>query len=205
MVALPGFQVAAQAAPVCLSQRRRHDRLREFAADYLLGPVAESALEGAIHVGHPAVLVHADDRVESSFEDGALPGLAHGEHGRPRLGDLSFPVRLASQFRLGNTLQPGELNAEHGGGVLECRQVSLGRGASGINEGDDAQDVGLRHGRHQPGIPAVDRATRGSQQADGLLPLSSLPVHQAVIVRHLASGHPGNACTSTMSTGKLVS
>ena len=190
---------------MCLSQRRRHDLLREVAPDYLLGPVAESALEGAVHVGHPGVLVNADDSVESSFEDGALPGLADGEHGRPRLGDLSFPVSRASQFRLGNTLQPGELNAEHRGGVLERREVGLGRGANGVNEGDDAQDIGLRHGRHEPGTPAVDRAARGSQQADGLLPLPSLAAHQAVISGHLASGHAVSPCTSTMSTGKPVS
>ena len=41
------------------------------------------------------------------LEQDALPRLAHGEHGRPCLGDLTFPVRLAAQFGLGNTVQPG--------------------------------------------------------------------------------------------------
>ena len=79
--ALPGLQVAGQATPVCFSQRRRHDRIGKVYADHLLGPVAEGALECAVHVRHPGVPVNADDGVESGFENGALPGRAHGEHG----------------------------------------------------------------------------------------------------------------------------
>ena len=177
---LPGLQMAGEAAPVCLPQCRRHDRLREVAAEHFLGPVAEGPLERAIHVRHPGVPVNADDGVESGLENGALPRLARGEHGRPRLGDLTFPVSLAAQFRLGNAVQPGKLDAEHCGGMLKCGQVSLGRGASGVNERDEAEDISLRHSQHQPGTPAVDRAARGSKRADDLLPLPRLPVHQAV-------------------------
>jgi hypothetical protein len=39
----------------------------------------------------------------------------------------------------------------------------------------------------------VDRAARGSHQADDLLPLPSLPVHQVMIAGHLASGRAGVA------------
>jgi hypothetical protein len=145
---LPGLQVSGEAAPVRLPQRGRHDVLRKVTADHFLGPVAEGVLERAVHVRHSGVTIDADDGVESSFENGALPRLARGEHGRPRLGDLTFPVSLASQFRLRNAVQPGELNAEHCGGVLKCRQVSLGRGASGINDGDDAEHIGSRPSRH---------------------------------------------------------
>ena len=77
--------------------------------------------------------------------------------------------------------------------MLKGRQVGLGRGASGIDEGDDAEDIGLRHRQHQPGTPVVDRTAGGSQQAYDLLPRSSLRVHQAMITGHLASGRPGVA------------
>ena len=132
----PRLQIAGEAAPVRLPQCRRHDHLREVAAEHFLRPVAEGPLERAIHVGHPGVPVNADDRVQSGLENGALPCLARGEHGRPRLGDLTFPVSLAPQFRLGNAVQPGKLDAEHCGGMLKCGQVSLGRGASGVNQRD---------------------------------------------------------------------
>ena len=129
----------------------------------------EGALECAVHVRHPGAPVNADDRVESSFENGALPGRAHGEHGRR----VSATSRLRSAWprsSASETLCSRASSALRT--VAACsraaRSVSVG-GASGIHEGDDAQDIGLRHGRHQPGTPVVDRTAGGSQQAYDLL------------------------------------
>ncbi len=92
--------MADEAAPTCLPKRRGHDQVREIAAEHLLRPVPEGPLEGAIHIGHPGIPVNADDGVESSLENDALPGLTRRERGRPRLRDLAPPVSLASQFHL---------------------------------------------------------------------------------------------------------
>ena len=149
---LTGLQVPCKALPVCLAQPRRHDLLREVAADHFLGPVAEGPLERAVYVGHPGVLVNADDSIESTLENGALPRLAGGEDRRPRLGDLVFPVGLAAQFRLGSPLSLGcdQLQARDDGTaqLREDRQEERLLSGQVPAAGDDQGDLlaGKRRG-----------------------------------------------------------
>jgi hypothetical protein len=84
--------------------------------------------------------VQLDD--SGGFEDGALASLARREFGRPGLRDVTFEGRPAAPFDLGDTLQAGKFHAQHGGGVLERREINPARGPGGVNERDHPEDVG---------------------------------------------------------------
>ena len=93
-----------------------------------------------------SALVDADDGVKCGFEDCVLAGLARRQFRRSGLGDVTFAGRLAAQFRLGHALQTGEFHTQHGGGVLKRGEVNLARGACGVDQRYDAEDVGARVG-----------------------------------------------------------
>ena len=122
-----------------------------------------------------------------------LAGLARRQFRRPGLGDVTFAGRMAAQFRLGHALQTAEFDTQHGGGVLKRSEVHLARGACGVNQRDDAEDVGARVGQDHPGLAMVDRTVRDLKPADKLPPLPGLILHQRLTVRQMTRGGTGVA------------
>jgi hypothetical protein len=132
---LPGGQVAGEAEPVRLAQRRRHDHVRQLAAGHLDGPVAEDLLERGVDVRHQTPAVDADDGVEGGLQDGVLAGLARGQ--------LRGPVR--------DQLEPGDGGAAR---LREHREQEPLLGRQRLTAQDDQEDRLGRQRRHQREGPA---------------------------------------------------
>ena len=75
------------------------------------------------------------------------------------------------QLGVGHPAQPGQLDGEHGGAVLDRHHVGGTRAAVRVHQREQAEHPGPRRGQGDHAITVADRAARGHQAAEQLLPV----------------------------------
>jgi hypothetical protein len=75
------------------------------------------------------------------------------------------------QLSIGQPAQPGQLDGEHGGAVLQGHHVRGARAAARVDQGDQPEHAGARRGQRDHPAVLPHRPARGHQPAQQLFPL----------------------------------
>ena len=76
-----------------------------------------------------------------------------------------------AQLGVGHPAQPGQLDREHGRAVLDRHHVRGARAAVRVHQREQAEHAGARRGQGDHAVAVPDRAARGHQPAEQLLPV----------------------------------